>query len=224
MSETKSPVSFYTAGAITQKALVKLSGSTGEVVVNTAATTDKTIGVADYAAADNSYVSITLLPGNGTIEMMASGVIARGADVYAAAAGKISALPSAGGAYKKIGVAQEAATADGDIIEVIPVDFGAITYVTEEITASGALSVVEGVNSELNSNAGAITGTLADGTRLGQKKVIVMTEASNSSTVSIAHHETSDPEVATFDAVDEYLELTWSGSEWTTTANTCTFV
>jgi len=51
-----------------------------------------------------------------------------------------------------------------------------------------------------------------------------MTEASNSSTVSIALHESSDPEVATFNAVDEYLVLEWSGTEWVTIKATATFV
>lgn len=92
----------------------------------------------------------------------------------------------------------------------------------ETITASGALSIFGA--SALNSAAGAITGTLADGTYIGQLKMIVMSNADNSSTVSIAHHPSSDPEVATFDAVDEYLLLIWAGTEWATIANTCTFV
>lgn len=92
----------------------------------------------------------------------------------------------------------------------------------ETLIASGAASVTGAT--ELDSAAGALTVTLADGLTLGQQKFIVMTDAANSSTVSITHHETSDPEVATFDAVDEYLLLVWTGTEWATVSNSCTFV
>jgi hypothetical protein len=51
-----------------------------------------------------------------------------------------------------------------------------------------------------------------------------MTDASNSSTLTIASHETADAEVATFDAVDEYLVLEWSGTEYVTIKATATFV
>jgi len=70
---------------------------------------------------------------------------------------------------------------------------------------------------------GAITATLPDGTDMGQQKLIVMSAAVGS-TVSITSHETSDPEVATFDAVDEYWLGVWTGTEWATVSNTCTFV
>ena len=70
---------------------------------------------------------------------------------------------------------------------------------------------------------GAITATLPDGTDMGQMKLIVMSVAV-ASTVSITHHATSDPEVATFDAIDEYWLGIWTGTEWATVSNTCTFV
>lgn len=77
---------------------------------------------------------------------------------------------------------------------------------------------------KLDSSGGAITATQPDGLRAGDIRTIVMTEASTSSTVSISHHETSDPEVATFDAVDETLVLMWTGTEWITIKATCTFL
>ena len=92
----------------------------------------------------------------------------------------------------------------------------------EAITATGALTPI-GV-STLNSAGGAITGTLAAGTVIGQMKLIVMIDATASSTVSIILHETSDPEVATFDAVDEYGLFIWTGTEYATVSATCTFV
>ncbi len=89
-------------------------------------------------------------------------------------------------------------------------------------TAAPALSVYG--SSVINSSANAVNATLAAGTYIGQIKTIVMVEASNSSTVSIANHQTSDPEVATFDAVDETGVFMWTGTEWITLFATCTFV
>ena len=51
-----------------------------------------------------------------------------------------------------------------------------------------------------------------------------MSDDTTSSTVSITNHQTSDPEVATFDAVDETWVGMWSGTEWITLFATCTFV
>ena len=90
-------------------------------------------------------------------------------------------------------------------------------------TATPAVSLATG-SSTIDSTANAVDATLAAGTYIGQIKTIVMTEASNSSTVSIANHQTSDPEVATFDAVDETGVFLWSGTEWVTIFATCTFV
>lgn len=221
MAFKSSPLTFTTGAAVSAKRLVKLSSNT--VIHNTATYTDKPLGVAEVAAASGDVVAVALLSADGTMEMTAGGVISYGADVYAAAAGKVTALPTAGGRYRKVGIALEAATADGDIIQVLPLGTAdQFTDVTETITASGALSLI--VPSKLDSTAGAIAGTLADGTTVGQKKYIVMTVATNSSTVSIAKHVTSNPEVATFDAVDEFIELVWTGNEWETVKATCTFV
>ena len=76
----------------------------------------------------------------------------------------------------------------------------------------------------INSVGGAITGNLKDGSYIGQIVTIVMTEATTSSTISIDKHQTSDPEVATFDAVDETGVFMWTGTEWVTIFATCTFV
>jgi len=92
-----------------------------------------------------------------------------------------------------------------------------------EIVQAGMVSLQHWSYSELDSSAGAITGTLPDGTKIGQRKTIVMTDATASSTVSVTHHETSDPEVGTFDAVDEFWILEWMGTKWVTIKATCSF-
>lgn len=114
-------IAFEAGGTIPANALVKLSS--GEVVVCTATSTDIPIGVALYAAADGENVAVKLLNCGGTVEMIASEAISQGEAVYAAADGEIQDLPTANGTYKMIGYAMEAATADQDIIEVLPAGF-----------------------------------------------------------------------------------------------------
>ena len=211
---------FTTSAAVSAKRLVKMA-STGLVAHCTAADADTAIGVTDYAAASGADVGVKLLNFPGTFEMTAVAAITSGAAVYQAADGKVSMTPVAGG---KIGIAIEAATADNDIIEVLPLVTSAENAVeaVQTVIASGAIT--PGAVTYLNSAGGAIAGTLADDTVPGRLTTIVMQEATASSTVSIAHHVTSDPEVATFDAVDETLVLIWTGTEYATIYATATFV
>jgi hypothetical protein len=92
----------------------------------------------------------------------------------------------------------------------------------ETITVTGTISSFG--HTIIDSTAGAIVGTLGAGTTPGQIKTITMQNATASSTVSITNHQTSDPEVATFDAVDETGVFMWTGTEWVTIFATCTFV
>ena len=113
----------FTAGAaFLAHALVKLSS--GKVVKSTATATDDPVGIAEYAAeADGDEVAVRLLNTDGTVEMVAAGAVTSGTIVYAAADGKVQTLPVAAATYRQIGIALEAATADGDIIEVLPYGF-----------------------------------------------------------------------------------------------------
>lgn len=70
--------------------------------------------VCAYAASGNP-VTVDLLSSGGTHRLMASGAITALALVYAAASGKISSTPSG----PPLGVALHAASADGDIVEVL---------------------------------------------------------------------------------------------------------
>ena len=94
----------------------------------------------------------------------------------------------------------------------------------EQETATGAFTLSPESATVIDSSGGAVSGTLGNGTYIGQIKTIVMTDATTSSTVSITNHQTSDPEVATFDAVDETGVFMWTGTEWITIFATCTFV
>lgn len=79
---------------------------------------------------------------------------------------------------------------------------------------------------ELDTSNNDITGTLPDAYYIGQTKTIVLTDATEAgdggTTISATHHVTSDPEVCTFDAVDETWILQWTGTEWITLYNSCT--
>ena len=97
-----------------------------------------------------------------------------------------------------------------------------ITSHNQEIVTSASPALLAGVSTEIDSSSNAVNATLGDGAYIGQLKTIVMSDASNSSTVSVTNHETSDPEVFTFDAVDEYLLLVWTGTEWATVSGTAT--
>ncbi len=180
-------------------------------------------GVTEYAAKSGNRVGVKPLNMPGSFEMTADGAIAAGSDVYPGADGKISATVVPG---RKIGKLLEAATADGDIVEVLPNSSG------DDATAADAVQtltdaapvIIPGTANKIDSTANAVAATLAADTVVGRFTTIVMEEASNASTVTIANHETSDPEVVTFDAVDEVLILMWTGTEYMTVKATATFV
>jgi len=65
--------------------------------------------------ADGDDITVSLRTAAGTQQMVASEAITRGASVFAAASGKVA---SSGSVF--VGTALEAATADNDVIEVLP--------------------------------------------------------------------------------------------------------
>lgn len=89
------------------------------------------------------------------------------------------------------------------------------------IVVDGTLS--QWGTSRLNSADSGVTSYLPSGSYIGQIKTIVMIDATNCSGVTIIHHQTSDPEIAVFDAVDETGVFLWTGTEWITLFATCTF-
>ena len=98
-----------------------------------------------------------------------------------------------------------------------------LTLNNQTVLGTGATYV--GYDSvKLDSASNAVNTTLSSGYYVGQIMTFVMTEASTSSTLTITNHQTSDPEVATFDAVDEAGVFMWTGTEWITIFATCTFV
>lgn len=152
--------------------------------------------------------------------------IAAGDPLYLTSAGVLDQNPS--GVYFGRALAAKGASATPSVIPVgVGVTFGVRPANglerTESLTAAAPALHTFGL-SELDSTSNAVDGTLANGTFIGQIKIIRMTEASNSSTITIANHTTSDPEVATFNALGEELILMWAGTQWHTVSATATFV
>lgn len=106
------PITIVTGAIVNAFRRVYLSGST---VIQAPATTAG-LGVAQAYTASGAPCAIRTY-GEGTCKMTANGAITAGDDVFPAADGKVSATAVTAG---PVGKALEAATADGDIIEVIP--------------------------------------------------------------------------------------------------------
>lgn len=115
------PLTRRAAGTIPGYSLVKQDAS-GQVVVCTATAADESIGVTgERAVVADELVEIYPLNGPGTILMRAASAIAINLPVFQVAGGAIDNLAAAGGAsFRRVGVAMEAAGAQGDIIEVMP--------------------------------------------------------------------------------------------------------
>jgi hypothetical protein len=128
MSE-RTRFSLEAAAALAAHRLVKLSS--GKAAYMTATATDDLIGVNELACASGGQAGGKFINCEGTIEVEAAGAITAGADVYAAADGKVSALSATAGTYRKIGIAMKAASAAGSIIEVLPCDYITTTVVSE---------------------------------------------------------------------------------------------
>ena len=104
---------FRAGGAIAANLRVKIASD----VLAIAGITDQDIGVIESAAfASGDLRAVRLLSAQGTVKMVAAAAITMGANVYTAANGKVSV--SASTAYPR-GIAMSAATADGDVIEVL---------------------------------------------------------------------------------------------------------
>lgn len=117
------PTKTFTAGAaLSQFARVKLS--TGKLAAAGLADGAAELGTLEEAAfADLDVRAVLLANAPGSRKMIAAKSISAGATVYTAASGKISDAAATGAT--KIGIALEAATADGDIIEVLYKHFNA---------------------------------------------------------------------------------------------------
>jgi hypothetical protein len=159
------PTRSFTAGAAIGQHL-RVSLSAGKLAAAGANTQD--IGtLVEASFADGDVRAVHLANAQGTCKMVASAAVTAGALVYAAASGKVSATKTS----ILIGRALEAATNDGDIIEVMRFDglkivYGVHTTVAASDTVVTGLSTVVAVVATLSSDpilaASAVTATIGD--------------------------------------------------------------
>lgn len=167
--------------------LVKLSGDHGVVLAGVA---DDPIGVSYLAAGLGGFgtsgeqISVLMLRDGVVRPMTASAAITQGVNVYRAASGKVSATAVSA----PIGVALEAASGNGSVIQVLcfaapkPSDMHTIV----DPGNAGAIPVTQSGCISITTTAGAETRTLADPTFEGQELVITYGSDSTSCAITAA--------------------------------------
>lgn len=160
MSEQASPITCTADIEIAQKLRVKIkTGTTSEPPeVDIAGAGVRGIGTNEMLVAADKVASINTYNKSGSLEMVANGVVGVGAVVYAAAGGKIGTTA----AGDPIGFALQAATADGDIIEILP--FSDVD--TQNVNISGGTTIATtGATSEyaIAPKTGVLAGALFSG-------------------------------------------------------------
>jgi hypothetical protein len=121
-------------GAVAQYLRVKTPGA-----VAAAGALDQSIGTMEIGCLAAGPCSVRLKTAVGTQKMIAAAAITAGAYVYGAASGKVSSVANS----NIEGIAKEAATADGDIIEVQPINAVNANPITLA-SANGAIAIVPG--------------------------------------------------------------------------------
>jgi hypothetical protein len=117
MSEQQSPITCLADIEIGQKLRVKLKTATAtEPAEVDIAGTELGIGTAEALTKAGDPIAVNLYNNSKTLEMVALNAIDVGEEVEAVAGGKVGVF-SAG---TKVGLALQASTADGDIIEILP--------------------------------------------------------------------------------------------------------
>lgn len=161
------------AGAVAKYLRVKTPGA-----VAAAGALDQSIGTMESDCLAAGPCSVRVKTAVGTQKMIAAAAISAGAYVYGAASGKVSSV--ANGNIE--GIAKDAATADGDVIEIQPINQAVQNAVTLA-AANGAISIVSG--SVVLTKAGVAAMTLAAPTAAQNGTIINVTSATaNAHTVT----------------------------------------
>lgn len=130
-------------------------------LIAAAAATDADIGVTTEAIAASGYGTVKLWGAPGTFLVQAAGAITRGATLYTAAAGEVDDS----GTYPAQLVALEAATAQGDMIEVARIRSATYSpgYLSTDVGTVAAAGNSQGTATAIVKAVTYVTG--ADGTK-----------------------------------------------------------
>lgn len=163
----------------------------------------------DASFADLDVRTVRLRTAAGTRKMVASEAITAGNPVYAAASGKIAADGSV-----MEGIALEAASADGDIIEVMTasggVSGGILAAAQQALSGAGAINVTSFYTAVTTTGANALT--LANGTFPGQLKKIQLIVDGGDGTLTPT--SLTGGTTITFADAGDYALLLWDGDSW----------
>lgn len=135
------------AGAIAKHLRVKTPGA-----VAVAGALDITFGTMDTDCTAAGPCSVRVKTATGTKKMVANTAITVGTYVYGAAGGKVSAVANGNVA----GIARETVTADGDVIEVMPINAIVQNLVTA-YAANGAIALTPGTATLTKAGVNAMT-------------------------------------------------------------------
>lgn len=161
------------AGAVAKYLRVKTPGA-----VTAAGALDRSIGTMDRDCLAAGPCSVRLRTAEGTRKMVAAAAITAGNPVYGAASGKVSSVANP----NLEGYALEAATADGDVIEVQCVN-SPVSNVVTAYDASGAISIAPGTVTL--TKAGVAAMTLAAPTVAQEGLIIrVVSQTANAHTIT----------------------------------------
>lgn len=193
---------------------VKLDSS-GYVVL--AGASEPSIGVLQPAASlgdgSGAWVPVRLFNAAGTFKMKAGAAITQFAQVTGIANGKIDDVTAVGDAFGVgIGIALEAATADGDVIEILPtVQTGLRIVMGHHTTVAASDTVVTGLASVSGCLAGFET-ALADATYAVQavRGDQAGTPAAGSILIKTYKSDGTDPTPAAADAFSKLVSwIAW---------------
>lgn len=104
-------------------ALVKVGTDGDHVAVAGASDTPYGVCTDEAAAAEDIVNVVPLACANGTVKVVndATGAIAVGDLLVPAASGKVKKIAAGAGNYYVVGMAMQTASADGDVMEIIPI-------------------------------------------------------------------------------------------------------
>lgn len=135
---------FQAAGALAAYLRVKLNGS-NKLAASGVGATEYDVGVTvEPSLAADDYIGVRMPNTSGTVKMTAAGAFDQEALLYAAASGMVDDAVNG----KPIGIALEAATASGDVVEVLPIR-AMVTTTVDDVADDVAISIGTGDDAQL---------------------------------------------------------------------------